>query len=107
MPLQAELETNSTTLNPSENNANSANLNDKNALNLSTNAISNESNLNLNANALNSNAQNAQNSSISDEVLAQLRTSAFKNHATNFAKIPVLSYEGRVKPFGALTLDLN
>lgn len=78
LPLQAELETNSTILNPSENNANSANLN----------------------------AQNAQNSSISDEILAQLRTSAFKNHATNFAKIPVLSYEGRVKPFGALTLDL-
>lgn len=78
LPLQAELETNSTILNPSENNANSANLN----------------------------AQNAQNSSISDEILAQLRTSAFKSHATNFAKIPVLSYEGRVKPFGALTLDL-
>lgn len=83
LPLQAELETNSTILSPSENNANSANLSDKNALNLST-----------------------QNSSISDEILAQLRTSAFKNHATNFAKIPVLSYEGRVKPFGALTLDL-
>ena len=78
LPLQAELETNSTILNPSENNANSAILSDKNALN----------------------------SSISDEILAQLRTSAFKNHATNFAKIPVLSYEGRVKPFGALTLDL-
>lgn len=117
LPLQAELEANSTILSPSENNANSANLNDKNALNLSenatnlnenalnlsTNATSNESNLNLNANALNSSAQN---SSISDEILAQLRTSAFKSHATNFAKIPVLSYEGRVKPFGALTLDL-
>ena len=85
LPLQAELETNSTTLNPSENNANSANLSE---------------------NALNSSTQNAQNSSISDEILAQLRTSAFKSHATNFAKIPVLSYEGRVKPFGALTLDL-
>ena len=85
LPLQAELETNSTILNPSENNANSAILSDKNALNLNANAL---------------------NSSISDEILAQLRTSAFKNHATNFAKIPVLSYEGRVKPFGALTLDL-
>ena len=85
LPLQAELEANSTTLNPSENNANSANLSE---------------------NALNSSTQNAQNSSISDEILAQLRTSAFKSHATNFAKIPVLSYEGRVKPFGALTLDL-
>ena len=62
---------------------------DKNALNLSENATSNESNLNLNANASNPSAQNAQNSSISDEILAQLRTSAFKNHATNFAKIPV------------------
>lgn len=98
LPLQAELETNSTILSPSKNNANSANLNDKNALNLSKNATSNESNLILNANALNS--------SISDEILAKLRTSAFKSHATNFAKIPVLSYEGRVKPFGALTLDL-
>ena len=53
-----------------------------------------------------SNATNAINSNANDEILAKLRTSAFKKHAANFAKIPVLSYEGRVKPFSALTLDL-
>lgn len=46
------------------------------------------------------------NATISDEILAKLNTPKFKAHAANFAKIPVLSYEGRVKPFGALTLDL-
>ena len=40
------------------------------------------------------------------EVISKLNTNEFKTHAANFAKIPVLSYEGRVKPFKALTLDI-
>lgn len=75
-------------------------------------SASDEKTMNSNTNAqtaINSsenNATNAINSNASDEILAKLRTSAFKKHAANFAKIPVLSYEGRVKPFSALTLDL-
>lgn len=60
-------------------------------------------------NALPLQAQNNQTSTANNaynEILTKLNTSKFKAHAANFAKIPVLSYEGRVKPFAALSLDL-
>lgn len=60
-------------------------------------------------NALPLQAENNQTSleiKANSEILSKLNSKEFKAHAANFAKMPVLSYEGRVKPFLALSLDL-
>ena len=88
-PLHAESNASAIPQNPTLTSEQNSSVNDENATNFGDN-----------------NATNTLNSNISDEIIAKLNTSAFKSHAANFAKMPVLSYEGRVKPFGALTLDL-
>lgn len=101
-------ETNATNLSVSDENTTNLGANNANTLNVSgANATSplNSSNASS-ANDKNLSTVFNHNTAISDEIIAKLNTSAFKAHAANFAKIPVLSYEGRVKPFGALTLDL-